>query len=55
MLVRLKLLWNRAAREASQRARSFLEMTGNCPATDVALRADEADLWVFAVFFQGRN
>ena len=52
MFTWLKLLWNRQAREASQNARAFMEANGECRATDVSLRADELDRWVFAVFFQ---
>jgi hypothetical protein len=48
----LKLLCNRPAREASQQARAFVEVSGECRTTDVSLRADEAERWVFAVFFQ---
>ena len=55
MLRWLRLLTSPAAREASASAKALVASNRECAVEGVALRADELDRWVFAVFYRGRR
>ena len=48
----LRLLVDRQVRDASVRARALVERDGELQVVGVSVRADEADRWIFAVFFR---